>query len=241
MPDRAGRWSPGRALSRAAMCRSNRLVHGWLPTVGRSGEGTLAGRDGTEWALHDGRGRPRRSGGQAGFPRRQGAPADGDRGSLRRRSTGRGGRVAALATDRGEAELPVRTAAHELDFGARAASKMLSIRTFSARISAFKSRWIQSRTPTTATADAMPVQRHRYRRAAHARPSRSRQPSTVSLAPLPERRRPAGRRPDTATGTPTTPAAATCPPPATRLRTGSHQQPPGSRTVNRQPASRSFT
>ena len=36
---------------------------------------------------------------------------------------GRGGRVAALATDRGEAESPVRTAAHELDFGARSAKQ----------------------------------------------------------------------------------------------------------------------
>ena len=48
--------SGSRAIS-AAMCRSNRLVHGWLPTVGRrSGEGNPGPEDGTEWALHDGRG-----------------------------------------------------------------------------------------------------------------------------------------------------------------------------------------
>ena len=58
-------------------------------------------------------------------------------------------------------------------------------------------------------------------------------PSSLSLrGPARPSRRPAGRRPDTATGTSTTPAAATRPPAATRMRTGSTRFP------NRQSANR---
>ena len=51
MPDRAGRWSPGRALSRPPCAgRIGSFTGGWE---------TLGPEDGTEWALHDGCGRRR--------------------------------------------------------------------------------------------------------------------------------------------------------------------------------------
>ena len=226
----------------AAMCRSNRLVHGWLPTVDRPE------RRGTSWpGRWDRVGSARWGTDDAAvwwsgrIPRRQGAPADGDRGGLRRRSTWsrREGRCAGDRSRGAEsAESPVRTAAHELDFGARSASKMLSIRTFSARISAFKSRWTQ------------------VERQPRPRPRRSRRSPWFPSCPAPEeltekRPRPPrdGPRPHSVSGVQLgrrgAPRAVDptprrehrphpLPRPAHRPPPGCEQAQPGSRTVNRQ-------
>ena len=111
--------SGSRAIS-AAMCRSNRLVHGWLPTVGRrSGEGNPGPEDGTEWALHDGRGQrgdlvvtPDSTPARCTCRWRSRRPAPPKHlvaveGSLRWRPI------------EGRPNHRFRTAAHELDFGAR--------------------------------------------------------------------------------------------------------------------------
>ena len=56
MPDRAGRWSPGRALSRPPCAgRIGSFTGGCRPSAGAARE-PWPRKDGTEWALHDGRG-----------------------------------------------------------------------------------------------------------------------------------------------------------------------------------------